>query len=84
MRSVDVDLTDVVVEVVDLFKNLYITETQLSNSLSENQKINLIENKLKYYFDNIIEANEFRYGKISNREDDEFYQLIKEEIDYEE
>lgn len=84
MKGVDVDLTNVAEELVNLFTNLYIEKSGLSNSLDNSQKINLIENKLKYYFDNIIEANEFRYGKISNREDDEFYQLIKEEIDYDE
>lgn len=83
MGNVDVDLTNVAVEIVELFKNLYIVNSQLSTALDENQKINLIENKLKYHFDIIVEANEFRYGKISNREDDDFYQLIKEEMDNE-
>lgn len=83
MKGVDVDLSGIADEIVKLVNNLYLNDDDgLSNCLTNDQKLNLVENTLKYHFDNIIEANEFRYGKISNRDDDEFYQLIKEETDY--
>ena len=83
MDCPDVDFSSTIEDVVSLFKRLYLADNELSNSLSETQKENLIENNLKFHFNEIIEANMFRFGKISNRDDDEFYQLIKGETDYE-
>ena len=79
LKGVDVNTSKVAVELLNLIKSLYMKNDGLYSSLKENQKINLIENMLKYHYDNLIEGNQFRYGKISNREDDEFYQLIKGE-----
>lgn len=50
-------------------------------NLSETQKQAIVKNKLEYYFNEILEANLFRFAKVSNREDDSIYKLIREGID---
>ena len=68
-------------DVIELFKRLYVDQNEISQSLTENQKRAIIENKLEYHFNEIIEANVFRFAKISNKEDDKVYKLVKEGID---
>ena len=77
----NVDLEFAVKDVVDLFKRLYNDENDISVSLTENQKNAIIQNKLEYHFNETIEANLFRFAKISNKEDDKIYKLIREGID---
>lgn len=68
-------------EAVDLFKRLYVEKNEISGNLTEAQKITLIQNKLEYYLNEILDANIFRFAKISNREDDMIFKLIREEAD---
>ncbi len=68
-------------DLIDLFKRLFVEKNELSSSLNENQKSALIKNKLEYHFNDILDANVFRFAKISNREDDMVFKLIKEGID---
>ena len=42
---------------------------EIANNLTENQKVAIIQNKLEYHFNEIMEANVFRFAKISNKED---------------
>ena len=56
-------------------------KNEISKTLTENQKNAIIQNKLEYHFYEILEANVFRFAKISNREDDKIYKLIKEGMD---
>lgn len=77
----DIDFDAQVGDLVPLFKRLYMEQNELSNSLNDEQKASLIENRLKYLFNEIIDANMFRIGKITNREDDTVYRLLKEGID---
>ena len=65
-------------EMVSLFKRLYVEKNDISLNLTDNQKNSIIQNKLEYYFNEILESNYFRFAKISNREDDMIYKLIKE------
>ena len=74
----DVDFDTPVRELVELFKRLYIQKNELVNNLTEEQKESIIENKLKYYFNEIIDANMFRFAKITNHEDDVVYRILKE------
>lgn len=76
-----INLDFAVKELVDLFKRLYSENNEISISLSENQKNAIIQNKLEYHFNEILQANMFRFAKISNKEDDKIYKLIKEGID---
>jgi len=68
-------------DVVDLFKRLYLDKNEISSSLTENQKNAIIKNKLEYHFDEILDANVFRFAKISNKEDDKIFKLIREGLD---
>ena len=56
-------------------------KNEISLELTDNQKQAIIRNKLEYHFNEILEANAFRFAKITNKEDDDIYRLIKEGID---
>ncbi len=77
----NVNLDYAVKDLVDLFKRLYLEQNEISTSLMENQKIAILQNKLEYHFNEILDANVFRFAKISNREDDMVFKLIKEGVD---
>jgi len=77
----NVNLDFAVKDVVDLFKRLYLDNNEISTSLTDNQKNAIIQNKLEYHFNDILDANVFRFAKISNKEDDMVYKLIREGID---
>ena len=78
--DINVNLDYAIKDLIDLFKRLIVEQNELSLSLSENQKTAIIQNKLEYHFNEILEANVFRFAKISNREDDIIYKLIKEGV----
>ena len=77
----NVNLDFAMKDVIELFKRLYLDKNEISLNLTENQKLAVIQNKLEYHFNEILDANVFRFAKISNREDDIIYKLIKEGID---
>lgn len=68
-------------DVIDLFKRLYVEKNEISIELTDNQKQAIVRNKLEYHFNEMLEANAFRFAKVSNKEDDAIYKLIKEGID---
>ena len=77
------NLEDTTKDVINMFKRLYIDKNDISSELDEGQKLAIIKNKLEYHFEQILEANSFRFAKISNREDDSIYKLIKESMSVE-
>lgn len=79
--DINVSLDPVVDDLVSLFKRLFVEKNEISLNLTENQKKAIIQNKLEYHFNEILEANVFRFAKISNKEDDMVYKIIKEGID---
>ena len=74
----DVNFNTPTSELILLFKRLYVEKSELSMNLSNEQKESIVENKLKYYFNEIAEANMFRFAKISNQEDDIVYRMLKD------
>ena len=68
-------------DLIALFKRLYIDANELSANLTESQKSAVIENNIKFFFNEIVEANMFRFAKVSNREDDLLYRILKEGFD---
>lgn len=76
-----VNLDFAVKDMIDLFKRLFADNNEISANLTENQKSAIIQNKLEYHFNEILDANVFRFAKISNKEDDMVYKLIREGID---
>lgn len=77
--SVNMDF--MIKDIIELFKRIYAEKNEISIELTDNQKQAIVRNKLEYHFNEILEANVFRFAKISNKEDDEIYKLIKEGID---
>lgn len=77
----DISVKNETEQLINLFKNLYVNNDDSSDMfLEEYQKVKIIENCLENLMRDLIDANIFRYGKISNSEDDDFYRLIKEQI----
>ncbi len=68
-------------DIIDLFKRLYVEKNEISIELTDNQKQAIVRNKLEYHFNEMLEANAFRFAKVSNKEDDAIYKLIREGID---
>lgn len=79
--DINVNLDYAVKDLIDLFKRLFVDKNDISNNLTDYQKVAILQNKLEYHFDEILEANVFRFAKLSNREDDIIYKLIKEGVD---
>lgn len=67
-------------ELIKLFKHYYMKpeHEQEAVSLSDFQKSITIRANLERYIKASLKTNLFRYGKVSNRDDDEWYHLIKE------
>lgn len=66
---------------INLFTNLFVSSEKSGEKLSEYQKHKIIEDSLKNIITDMIEQNMFRFGKISNMEDDECYRILREHID---
>lgn len=79
--NISVNLDIATKDLVPLVKRLFVEKNEIASSLTENQKIAILQNKLEYHFNEIMEANIFRFAKISNKEDDMIYKLIKEGVD---
>lgn len=76
-----VNLDFAVKDLIALFKRLFVEDNEISTNLTENQKSAIIQNKLEYHFNEILDSNVFRFAKISNKEDDMVYKLIREGLD---
>lgn len=76
-----VNLDYAIKDIVSLFKRLYVEQNEISLGFSETQKIAIIQNKLEYHFNDVLSSNLFRFAKVSNKEDDMVYKLIKDGID---
>lgn len=79
LNDYKIKLDEAIDDIVSLFKRLYVENNEISKELSENQKQAIIQNKLEYHFYDILESNVFRFAKVSNKEDDAIYNIIREE-----
>lgn len=77
----EVNMDDNIKDIINLFKRLYVEKNDLASDLTEAQKMAIVRNKIEYHLNEILEANVFRFAKISNREDDRVYRLIREGLD---
>lgn len=59
------------------FKELYVSPEESVRDFSEYQKSIIVRSTLERYIKKNIERNVFRYGKISERDDDDWYHTIK-------
>lgn len=71
---------DEVDELIRLFKTLYLSPGECNESLSEIQKMITLKSNLERYIKIILENNIFRYGKISNKDDDDWYHVLKKKV----
>lgn len=76
-----VNMEDSIKDIIDLFKRLYAENNEISLELTDTQKQAIIKNNLEYHFNEILQANAFRFAKVSNKDDDAIYKLIKGGID---
>ena len=79
--NINVNLDYAIKDMVDLFKRLFAEKNEIASNLNENQKLAILQNKIEYHFNELLEANIFRFAKISNREDDIVFKLIREGVD---
>ena len=59
------------------FKALYVDTEDPGQGFSEYQKSVIVRSTLERFIRKSLERNMFRYGKISERDDDEWYHAIK-------
>ncbi len=63
-------------ELIKLFKALYMDPNH-GSELTEYQKTIMIRSTLERFIKQSLERNVFRYGKVDDEEDDDFYHLVK-------
>jgi len=64
-------------EMIRNFKALYVDSEGSEQGFSEYQKSIVVKSILERYIRKSLERNMFRYGKISERDDDDWYHAIK-------
>lgn len=65
-------------QLITLFKNLYIENMDNPNGLNDFQKQRIISDSLASMLKDMLDANMFRFAKISNSEDDSFFRMIRD------
>lgn len=70
-------------DLIATFKTLYLNQNDISYGLTEVHKSIIIKSNLERYIKKSLERNVFRYGKISGRDDDEWYHTVKGDSDVE-
>lgn len=64
-------------EMIRNFKTLYLNSEESKQEFSEYQKSIIVRSALERFVKKSLERNMFRYGKVSERDDDEWYHAIK-------
>lgn len=65
-------------EMIRNFKTLYVNPDEAAyQGFSEYQKAIIVRSTLERFIKNSLQHNMFRYGKVSERDDDEWYHAIK-------
>ena len=77
LGSADINVSHETNDIIELFKSLYLSD--IDTGLNKNQKHRIIEDTLSTITTNIVNANMFRFAKVSNFEDDNYYRIIKDE-----
>lgn len=75
----DISVHNETEKLLELFKNLYLKTNENSIKLEEYQKKKIFEDALENIVAENIDTNIFRFGKVSAKDDDRFYRLIKDE-----
>lgn len=67
-------------ELIKLFSSLYL-DVNRTNSLTETQKNITMKANIERHIQKILIRNIFRYSKISDRDDDDWYHMLKDSIE---
>ncbi len=76
----EVNVKNEINELINLIKRLYLSPTQ--SGLNEFQQKRIVEDSIQNIISDAVDSNMFRFAKVSNMEDDNYYRLIKD-ADYE-
>lgn len=68
-------------ELISLIKRFYIDDRTSNSELTELQKVVTVRANMERYITDSLKRNHFRYQKASNRDDDEWYHLLKHQTD---
>lgn len=77
LDKVEISMHNQTEKLIGLFKNLYLSENPSVTGLEEYQKKRILESALEAMVSDSIETNIFRFAKVSAKDDDEYYDLIK-------
>lgn len=72
----EINIKNEVNELINLIKKLYLSPTD--SGLNEYQQRHIVEDSIKNIITDAIDSNMFRFAKVSNMEDDNYYRLIKD------
>lgn len=73
----DIKIESEAEEMIRNFKALYVDSETSDQGFSEYQKSVVVRSTLERFIRKSLERNMFRYGKVSERDDDEWYHAIK-------
>lgn len=65
-------------QLITLFKNLYLEDMDNPSGLNDFQKQRIISDSLENIVKETLDANMFRFAKVSNSEDDSFFRMIRD------
>ncbi len=65
-------------QLINLFKNLYLEDMDNPSGLNDFQKQRIISDSLENIVKETLDANMFRFAKVSNSEDDSFFRMIRD------
>jgi|LGVF01.2.fsa_nt_gb transcriptional regulator with XRE-family HTH domain len=74
LNTQDIDVRSESLKLIEEFKALFLDEKL---NLEEFQKNFIMQNNVEKIVISIVKRHLFRYGKISNRDDDKYYHMIK-------
>ena len=76
----EVNVKNEINDLINLIKRLYLSPTK--SGLNEFQQKRIVEDSIQNIISDAVDSNMFRFAKVSNMEDDNYYRLIKD-ADYE-
>lgn len=76
----EVNVKNEITDLINLIKRLYLSPTK--SGLNEFQQKRIVEDSVQNIISDAVDSNMFRFAKVSNMEDDNYYRLIKD-ADYE-
>lgn len=78
-NHIDLNMYNETIELINIFKKLYIDSSTISLPFSDEQKTYLVQSLLEKYISESITSNLFRTKKISSEVDDNWYHIVKKQ-----